>query len=79
MAARQAGLTVGAKAVQLWQVGAGLPLDALKKGAINRFVCPYRLGEAEIPPLLGMHAPRPLTSLQVRSQPKINISFAHFV
>ena len=52
LAARQAGLTVGAKAVQLWQVGAGLPLDALKKGAILDFSCPYHLQEAEIPPLL---------------------------
>ena len=52
MAARQAGLSVSAKAIQLWQVGAGLPLDALKKGAILSFSCPYHLDEAEIPPLL---------------------------
>ena len=32
-AARAAGLTVLAKGLQLWNVGAGLPLDALKKGA----------------------------------------------
>ena len=38
--ARQAGLSVAAKALQLWQVGAGLPLDALKKGAIINWTCP---------------------------------------
>ena len=43
--ARQAGLTVVAKAVQLWNVGAGLPLDALKKGAIIVWTCPYELDE----------------------------------
>ena len=37
--ARQAGLTVTAKAMQLWQVGAGLPLDAIKKGAIATWSC----------------------------------------
>ena len=52
LAARQAGLSVSAKAVQLWQVGAGLPLDALKKGTILVFNCPHKLEEAEIPPLL---------------------------
>ena len=48
MAARQAGLTVSQKAVQLWQVGAGLPLDALKKGAIIEFTCPYKLETTEV-------------------------------
>ena len=33
-AAREAGLSVVDKAVQLWNVGAGMPLDALKKDAI---------------------------------------------
>ena len=51
-AARQAGLSVGAKAVQLWQVGAGLPLDAIKKGAILEFTCSYTLEDVEIMPLL---------------------------
>ena len=50
--ARQAGLSVVDKAVQLWNVGAGLPLDALQKGAIDRWVCPYRLQPVEISPLL---------------------------
>lgn len=50
--ARQAGLSVAAKAVQLWQVGAGLPLDALKKGAISVWACPYKLGVEECAPLL---------------------------
>ena len=39
--ARSAGLTIRAKAIQLWEVGAGLPLDALKKGTIVECV-PYR-------------------------------------
>ena len=50
--ARQAGLTVVAKAIQLWNVGAGLPLDALKKGAIVTWTCPYELEDAEISPLI---------------------------
>lgn len=50
--ARQAGLTVVAKAVQLWNVGAGLPLDALKKGAIVDWTCPYELAPPEISPLI---------------------------
>ena len=50
--ARQAGLSVRSKAVQLWQVGAGLPLDALKKDTIVEFNCPYELDDAEISPLL---------------------------
>lgn len=50
--ARQAGLTVAAKARQLWNVGAGLPLDALKKGTISTWACPYHLDEEEVPPLL---------------------------
>ena len=32
-AAREAGLTTLEKGLQLWNVGAGMPLDALKKGA----------------------------------------------
>ena len=38
--AQAAGLTIQAKARQLWDVGAGLPLDALKKGAIIEWTCP---------------------------------------
>lgn len=50
--ARQAGLRVVDKAIQLWNVGAGLPLDALQKGAISTFTCTYQLMSVEIPPLL---------------------------
>ena len=50
--ARAAGLTVMDKALQLWHVGAGLPLDALKKGTIVDWACPYRLDESEVTPLL---------------------------
>ena len=46
--ARQAGLTVIAKGIQLWNVGAGLPLDALKKGAIVEWTCSYELDESEV-------------------------------
>ena len=50
--ARSAGLTIRAKAIQLWEVGAGLPLDALKKGTIVEWVCPYKLEGPEVRPLL---------------------------
>lgn len=50
--AQAAGLSIQAKAIQLWEVGAGLPLDALKKGAIVEWSCPYLLEGPEIPPLL---------------------------
>ena len=50
--ARAAGLTIHAKAIQLWEVGAGLPLDALKKGTIVEWKCPYTLEGPEVAPLL---------------------------
>ena len=50
--ARAAGLTVMAKGLQLWHVGAGLPLDALKKGTIVEWACPYELDESEVAPLI---------------------------
>ena len=49
---RQAGLSVFDRAMQLWNVGAGLPLDALKKGAMTAWACPYHLHDSEVPPLL---------------------------
>ena len=45
--AREAGLGVLERALQLWNVGAGMPLDALKKGAITEWACPHELDEAE--------------------------------
>ena len=51
-AARSAGLSVFAKMLQLWNVGAGLPLDALKKGTIVKWTCEYELGSEEVKPLL---------------------------
>ena len=50
--ARQAGLSVVAKMLQLWNVGAGLPLDALGKNAILYWTCLYELSSVEISPLL---------------------------
>lgn len=47
----EAGISVQAKVMQLWHVGAGLPLDALKKGSIVEWACTYELEKAEIPPL----------------------------
>lgn len=35
----EAGITIATKAWQLWNVGGGLPLDALKKGAIAEWAC----------------------------------------
>ena len=49
---REAGISVPTKARQLWDVGAGLPLDALKKGSIVDWACTYVLNKAEIPPLI---------------------------
>ena len=57
--AREAGLTVKARALQLWQVGAGLPLDALKKGAIDEWTCSYRLDEGESEYSLAPQPTRP--------------------
>ena len=65
---RQAGLSVFARAMQLWNVGAGLPLDALKKGAITSWTCPYELTTAEISPLLdALCKNASLTYLDLRS------------
>ena len=49
---RRAGLTVRARFVQLWHVGAGLPFDALKKGTISEWACARPLDAAEVPPIL---------------------------
>jgi hypothetical protein len=38
-AAREAGTTVATKMSQLWNVGHGLPLDAIKKGSITEWSC----------------------------------------
>ena len=50
--AREAGITVREKANQLLKVGYGLPLDALKRGAIYEWSCEYQISEVEVPPLL---------------------------
>ena len=50
--AREAGISVRTKAVQLLHVGFGLPLDALKKGTILEWSCTYHLADGEVPPLL---------------------------
>lgn len=39
--AREAGLSVRTKAIKLWNVGEGLPLDALQKGSIVNWACTY--------------------------------------
>ena len=46
--AREAGISVGKKAVQLWNVGAGLPLDAIKKGSIVSWKCMYEISDNEV-------------------------------
>ena len=63
--ARQAGLTIQAKAIQLWEVGAGLPLDALKKGTISDWACPYLLEGCVSP----AHAPGRSLPLTPRPSP----------
>ena len=62
--ARQAGISVGKKGMQLWQVGAGLPLDAIKKGSITSWKCQYEISDQEITSLvdaLGKNESRTLT------------------
>ena len=46
--AREAGISVRTKAQQLWNVGHGLPLDALKKGSITVWSCTYELADGEV-------------------------------
>ena len=46
--AREAGISVRAKFVQLWNVGHGLPLDALKKGTITEWSCTFTLADGEV-------------------------------
>ena len=48
-----AGISIPMKVWQLWNVGGGLPLDALKKGAISEWTCMYRLDKGEISPLIN--------------------------
>lgn len=61
--AREAGISVRTKAVQLWNVGYGLPLDALKKGTIIEWSCQYHLSDAEVTPLFDAPSlPHPLAT-----------------
>ena len=46
--ARQAGVSVAQKGVQLWNVGAGLPLDAIKNGSITSWGCAYEISDQEV-------------------------------
>ncbi len=50
--AREAGISVRTKAAQLWNVGHGLPLDALKKGSFAEWSCSHHLSNGEVMPLL---------------------------
>ena len=46
--AREAGISVAKKGVQLWNVGAGLPLDAIKSGSITAWGCSYEISDQEV-------------------------------
>ena len=46
--AREAGISVAKKGVQLWNVGAGLPLDAIKSGSITKWGCSYEVSDQEV-------------------------------
>ena len=46
--AREAGISVAKKGVQLWNVGAGLPLDAIKSGSITSWGCAYEISDTEV-------------------------------
>ena len=50
--ARQAGISVAKKGLQLWNVGAGLPLDAIKKGSISWWKCQYEVSDQEVVSLI---------------------------
>ena len=46
--AREAGISVAEKGIQLWNVGHGLPLDAIKSGSISGWKCQYKVSDQEI-------------------------------
>ena len=46
--AREAGISVAKKGVQLWNVGHGLPLDAIKSGSITGWKCQYEISDEEL-------------------------------
>ena len=46
--AREAGISVAKKGLQLWNVGYGLPLDAIKSGSIYGWKCQYEISDNEI-------------------------------
>jgi ribosomal protein L13E len=46
--AREAGISVAKKGVQLWNVGHGLPLDAIKSGSIYKWTCQYEVSDQEL-------------------------------
>lgn len=46
--AREAGISVAKKGVQLWNVGHGLPLDAIKSGSITGWKCTYEISDQEV-------------------------------
>ena len=46
--AREAGISVALKGIQLWNVGAGLPLDAIKSGSITSWKCQYEISDLEV-------------------------------
>lgn len=46
--ARQAGISVSTKGAQLWNVGHGLPLDAIKKSRITAWKCTYEISDFEV-------------------------------
>ena len=61
--ANKAGISIKAKAWQLWNVGGGLPLDALKKGSLIDWTCTYKLDEGAPSPRNTPHAWGGLTLL----------------
>ena len=46
--ARQAGISVAKKGMQLWAVGHGLPLDAIKRNSIYAWKCQYEISDQEV-------------------------------
>ena len=51
--ARKTGVDVPTKALSLWEIGEGLPLDAIKRDALVTWVCPRAVEEDEVEALVA--------------------------
>lgn len=54
--ARQAGISVSTKGAQLWNVGHGLPLDAIKRSRISAWKCQCEISDQGESLMIRTHA-----------------------